>query len=137
MKDAASFLRSLPNVDADKLASMGWCFGGGQSLQLALSGEKLSATIIYYGHLVDDKEKLSAISGPVLGIFAFDDTGIPISSVGSFEKALNELGIVNEIYVFSGVGHAFANPSGAQYAPEETKDAWERTVKFLKTHLSK
>ncbi len=135
MRKAAEYLRALPNVNADKIASIGWCFGGGQSLQLALSGEKLSATIIYYGNLVDDKEKLSAISWPVLGIFAANDTGIPVSSVQSFNQSLNELGIANEIKIYPEVGHAFANPSGARYAPEETRDAWDKTVKFLEKHL--
>jgi len=48
---------------------------------------------------------------------------------------LDNLGVENEIYVYPGVGHAFANPSGANYAAEETKDAWEKTVSFLDVHL--
>ena len=135
MKTAAAYLRTLPNVDREKIASMGWCFGGGQSLQLALSGEKLAATVIYYGNLIDDKKQLSVISWPVLGIFGEEDTGIPVSSVEAFKQSLDELGVANEIHIYPGVGHAFANPSGERYAPDETKDAWEKTVKFLKTNL--
>ncbi|HLC65789.1 MAG TPA: dienelactone hydrolase family protein [Candidatus Nanoarchaeia archaeon] len=135
MQDAASFLRGLPNVDGSKIASVGWCFGGGQSLQLAISGEKLAATVIYYGSLTDDREKLSSIAWPVLGIFGEEDTSIPVSSVNAFEKSLNALGIENEIFIYPGVGHAFANPSGQRYAPEETKDAWEKTLAFLGKHL--
>ncbi|MBI5913526.1 dienelactone hydrolase family protein [Candidatus Azambacteria bacterium] len=52
-----------------------------------------------------------------------------------FKVSLNTLGIPNEIYIYPGVGHAFANPSGANYAPKETMDAWEKTLTFLKTHL--
>jgi carboxymethylenebutenolidase len=135
MKKAAEYLRSLPSVNPDKLASMGWCFGGGQSLQLALSGEKLAATVIYYGSLVTETDKLSVISWPVLGIFGAEDTGIPVSSVEEFKKSLNELGVGNEIHIYPGVGHAFANPSGARYAAEETKDAWDKTVAFLRKNL--
>lgn len=43
---------------------------------------------------------------------------------------------VNEVYIYPGVGHAFANPSGMNYAPEETKDAWVKTTAFLKKHLT-
>lgn len=135
MRAGVTYLRSLPTVAQDKIGSIGWCFGGGQSLQLALSGEKIAATVIYYGNLVTEKDKLAAISWPVLGIFGEKDTSIPVSSVQEFQKAINELNIVNEIHIYPGVGHAFANPSGERYAPAETKDAWEKTVKFLKTNL--
>ena len=70
-----------------------------------------------------------------MGIFGENDTSIPVSSVREFEKALTELGIQNEIYIYKGVGHAFANPSGARYAPEETVDAWNKTVEFLNKNL--
>ena len=44
-------------------------------------------------------------------------------------------GITNEIYIYKGVGHAFANPSGDNYAPQETQDAWQKTVSFLEKYL--
>src|SRR3989338_7705961 len=134
MKAAVQYLKNLNNVDKNKIASMGWCFGGGMSLRLALN-EKLAATVIYYGNLETDKEKLKVIKWPVLGIFGEKDTSIPVESARKFEKALNELRIDNEIYIYEGVGHAFANPSGANYAPEQTKDAWKKTLDFLEKHL--
>ena len=57
------------------------------------------------------------------------------NSVYKFQNASNEIGIENEIHVYKGVGHAFANPSGMNYAPEETKDAWKKTVDFLNKNL--
>jgi len=134
MKAAVGYLKNQNNVDKEKIASMGWCFGGGMSLQLALN-EKLAATVIYYGNLETDKIKLSVIKWPVLGIFGDKDTSIPIDTVKKFEVALNELNIDNEIHIYEGVGHAFANPSGANYAPEQTKDAWEKTLRFLERNL--
>ncbi len=136
MKSAVQFLKNQNNVDDDKIASMGWCFGGGMSLQLALN-EKLAATVIYYGSLETDKEKLKVIDWPVLGIFGEKDTSIPAESARQFDKTLDELGIENEIYIYPNVGHAFANPSGANYAPDETKDAWKKTVEFLDRNLKK
>lgn len=134
MKAAVEFLKKQKNVDKEKIASMGWCFGGGMSLQLALN-EKLAATVIYYGSLETNATKLSVIKWPVLGIFGSLDTSIPVASVKEFEKSLNQLNIPNEIHIYDGVGHAFANPSGANYAPEQTKDAWEKTVEFLDREL--
>ena len=133
MKSAVRYLTSLENVNGSRIASLGWCFGGAQSLQLALNSEEhpLAATVIYYGNLVNDTQTLSKIKWPVLGIFGDQDQSIPVDSVMQFEQALNEIGIINEIYIYPGVGHAFANPSGDNYAPEETADAWKKTLTFL------
>ena len=132
MKAAKEYLRSR---NAGKIASLGWCFGGGQSLQLALSSEQLDATVIYYGRLTDDKQQLSKIKWPVLGIFGEKDTGIPPEQVSKFDAALDSLNIENEIHIYPNVGHAFANPSGMNYAPKETKDAWGKTLAFLEKNL--
>ena len=136
MKSAVKFLKSRDNIDDSKIASMGWCFGGAMSLQLALNQE-LAATVIYYGNLETNASKLSFIEWPVLGIFGEIDTSIPVESVKKFDAALDELGIENEIYIYPKVGHAFANPSGMNYAAEETKDAWKKTVGFLDRNLKK
>lgn len=137
LQSAVKYLASLPNVNAEKIASLGWCFGGAQSLQLALNSQDhpLSATIIYYGRLITDNETLAKIKWPVLGIFGDQDSSIPVDTVKAFESALNSNNIPNEIYIFKGVGHAFANPSGDNYAPKETKDAWDKTLSFLDKHL--
>jgi carboxymethylenebutenolidase len=138
LQSAVKYLASLPNVNAEKIASLGWCFGGAQSLQLALNSQDhpLSATIIYYGRLITDNATLAKIKWPVLGIFGDQDSSIPVDTVKAFESALNSNNIPNEIYIFKGVGHAFANPSGDNYAPTETKDAWDKTLSFLDKHLS-
>ena len=137
LKSAVKYLTSLPNVNPEKIASLGWCFGGQQSLQLALNSDDhpLAATVIYYGRLVTEPETLSKIKWPVLGIFGDQDESIPVPTVEQFEDALTKNGITNEIYIYKGVGHAFANPSGDNYAPNETKGAWHKTVSFLNKYL--
>jgi carboxymethylenebutenolidase len=137
MQSAVSYLSSLENVNASRIASLGWCFGGGQSLQLALNSEEhpLAATVIYYGNLVNNTDSLSKIKWPVLGIFGDQDRSIPVNSVKQFGQALNEVGITNEIYIYPGVGHAFANPSNENYAPKETADAWKKTLAFLDKYV--
>jgi carboxymethylenebutenolidase len=137
MKSAVAYLSSLQNVNASRIASIGWCFGGGQSLQLALNSEDhpLAATIIYYGQVVNDTGELSKIRWPVLGIFGDKDQAISVDSVRAFEKALNETGVTNQIHIYPGVGHAFANPSNDNYAPQETADAWMKTLAFLDKYV--
>src|SRR5918999_4807213 len=137
MKSAIAYLSSLQNVNASRIASIGWCFGGGQSLQLALNSEDhpLAATIIYYGQVVNDTGELSKIRWPVLGIFGDKDQAISVDSVRAFENALNEVGVTNQIHIYPGVGHAFANPSNENYAPQETADAWMKTLAFLDKYV--
>ncbi len=134
MRAAAAFLREQ---GAQRIASLGWCFGGRQSLALATSGEQLDATIVYYGGgMPTTEQELSPIKWPVLGVFGDQDQAIPVERVNEFESSLNALGVENEVYIYPGVGHAFANPSGANYAPAETMDAWEKTLRFLEEHLA-
>jgi len=133
MNFAASYIQENHNVQ--KLGSIGWCFGGGQSLNLALNNQNMDATIIYYGSLITEQESLSNISWPVLGIFAEFDQGIPVEMVNDFETSLDDLDIPNEIHIYPGVDHAFANPSGERYAPNESKDAWKKTIEFLELNL--
>lgn len=133
---AVEHLASLPNVNSSRIAALGWCFGGGQSMQLALNTERpLSATVIYYGNLVTNQTQLAEIQWPVLGIFGSEDQSIPVDTVNQFKAALNASNVTNEIYIYEGVGHAFANPSGNNYAPEETADAWEKTLAFLSKYV--
>ena len=135
MRAAVEFLRGRSDVDASKIGSIGWCFGGGQSLQLALSGEKLQATIIYYGQLSSNETLLRQIEWPVLGVFAELDSGIPPARVNEFKAALDNVGVENDVTIYPNVNHAFANPSGARYAANETRDAWKKTVTFLNRTL--
>lgn len=136
LKSAVEFLRESDFVLKDDIASMGWCFGGGMSMQLSLN-EDLAATVIYYGNLETDKEKLSKISWPVLGVFGSEDTSITVDSVRRFDSALDEIGTENEIYIYEEVGHAFANPSNPGHDAEKTEDAWQKTVAFLDRNLKK
>lgn len=133
MRAAVKYLR---DQGATKVASWGWCFGGRQSVTLAISGEKLDATILYYGSgIATTSQQLSPIKWPVMGVFGDADQAIPTTTVKAFEDSLNTLGIENEIYLYPGVGHAFANPSNPNHAPAETADAWQKSIAFLDKHL--
>jgi carboxymethylenebutenolidase len=134
LEDASESLDDHPRSTGRK-ASLGWCFGGGQSLQVALSGEDFDGTIIYYGSVTDNQTKLDMIDWPVLGIFGSEDRVIPLNDVRAFNESLNELGIENSIHIYEGAGHAFANPSGDSFRPNATRDAWNKTLTFLNEHL--
>ena len=122
---------------APSIGSLGWCFGGGWSLNTALLfPDQLDATVIYYGQVTDDEAKLEPMNVPILGIFGAEDKGIPVATVRGFEQALKNVSKDYEIEVYPGVGHAFANPSGNNYNAEAADKAWQRTVAFLNRHLT-
>lgn len=121
---------------AANIGTIGWCFGGGWSLQTALAHpEKIDATVIYYGRLVTDAEQLEKLQMPILGIFGAEDEGIPPSTVKEFEAALNEVGVTNSIHIYEGANHAFANPSGTRYVEDAAEDAWGKTLTFFEENL--
>jgi carboxymethylenebutenolidase len=129
--------RFLETAGAPRIASLGWCFGGGWSLTAAqLLPDKLDASVIYYGQVTADEDRLRPISAPILGLFAADDTGITVESVEAFRAALERLRKENEIHIYPGVGHAFANPSGNNYDAAAAEDAWGKTLDFLARYLS-
>ncbi len=121
---------------ADQVGVIGWCFGGAWSLQTTLGmPDKIDATVIYYGRLVDDMDQLRKINSPLIGFFGGQDQGIPPEQVRAFEENLNTLEKDAEIYIYEDAGHAFANPSGERYNKEAAQDAWQKTKKFLEEHL--
>jgi carboxymethylenebutenolidase len=131
---AHRFLASDPRILAAKRGSIGWCFGGKQSLQLALAAPDLDACVIYYGFLVTDPAQLRPIRASICGIFANQDQGIPPDEVNLFDAALTEAGVVHEIHRYE-ADHAFANPSGSRYDQPAAKDAWARAQAFLRSRL--
>ena len=134
LQNLAAAADLLRDRGAARVASLGWCFGGGQSLRFGLSGLDLEAVVVYYGNVVTDEAQLRVLP-PVLGIFADQDRGIPVREVRAFEQGLQRAGVPNEVHVYRGVGHGFANPSAATYAPVPTVDAWAKTTDFLARHL--
>jgi len=127
-------LDRLDELGAGKLGCIGWCFGGGWSLQTALANPDVAACVIYYGRLVEDVEALRKLGGPVCGIFGKKDQGIPPETVDRFDAALGKAGIEHEIWRYD-AEHAFANPSSARYDEKSAGAAWDKARAFLAKNL--
>jgi carboxymethylenebutenolidase len=133
---SSSYLRSQKDVDPKRVGSIGWCMGGGYSLDLALNDPKLKTTVINYGHLATDEAALKKINASILGIFGGQDRGIPVADVTKFESQLKALGKKVEIHIFPDAGHAFENPNNKQgYRADDAAQAWRLTVDFLAKYL--
>ncbi len=119
------------------VGTLGWCFGGGWSLQASiLLGQQGKACVVYYGMINNTPETFKNLYAPVLGIFGEKDRSIPPEVYGNLEKNLKSAGKQVTIESFN-ADHAFANPSNTQFDVEATKKAKELTLNFFKENLMK
>ena len=138
LKAAYDFLAAQPTVKKDRIGSIGWCMGGGYSLDVALEEPGLAATVINYGHLATDPAEIKKIHAPVLGLFGGQDRGITPDDVKKFQTTMEQLGKKIDVKIYPEAGHGFENPNNKQsYRAEDTADAWQRTVAFLAGTLKK
>lgn len=138
LKAAYDFLSAQANVRKDRIGSIGWCMGGGYSLDAAIAEPGLAAAVINYGHLATETDTLKKIQAPILGSFGRKDGGIPPESVKKFQQQMEGLGKKIEVKIYPEAGHGFENPNNKQaYRADDTADAWQRTVVFLASTLKK
>jgi carboxymethylenebutenolidase len=133
---AVAFLKSQPNVKRNRIGSIGWCMGGGYSLDVALQEPDLAADVINYGHLATDPDAMKKINAPILGLFGGQDRGITPDDVHKFEAGMKQMGKKIDVKIYDDAGHAFENPNNKDgYRPADAADAWKRTVDFLAATL--
>jgi carboxymethylenebutenolidase len=133
---AVVFLKSQPNVRKDRIGSIGWCMGGGYSLDVAIEEPTLAACVINYGRLVTDPSAVQKIHAAVLGNFGAEDRGITPADVEKFENALKAAGKSVDIKIYPDAGHAFENPNNKTgYRGADASDAWRRIVSFFERTL--
>lgn len=118
-----------------RIATLGWCFGGGWSLQTALlAGRQTIACVMYYGMPEQDINRLKTLHSDVLGNFANKDQWINPKVVAKFEADMKAAGKKATTYEYD-ADHGFANPSNPIYNSEATKHANARTLAYLKARI--
>ncbi|WPU94203.1 dienelactone hydrolase family protein [Mucilaginibacter sabulilitoris] len=117
------------------IATIGWCFGGGWSLQTSLlAGKKAVGCVMYYGMPEQDVNRLKTLNADVLGNFANKDQWINPKVVAKFDADMKRAG--KKVYLHQyDADHGFANPSNPVYDSNATKDAYANTITFLKARL--
>ena len=148
-EDAAKYMQSVNNERAlsiikgaiefagssAKIGTLGWCFGGGWSLQASIILEQQGkACVMYYGIIENSPETFKKLKAPVLGIFAEKDGWVTPDVYGNLEKNLLAAGKEITIKSFN-ADHAFANPSNTKFDEKATEEAKKLTLDFFKTHL--
>ena len=136
MQAGYDFLAARKDVKPGRIGSIGWCMGGGLSLQLAIHQPRLAACVVNYGSLPTDPNDLEQIGAPILGNFGADDKGITPADVQEFEKTMKGMNRRIDVKIYPGAGHAFENPNNTTgYRPEAAADAWKRILAFLHNAL--
>jgi carboxymethylenebutenolidase len=136
MMAAFDYLASLPEVDADRMGVMGFCYGGGVALRHGIQNEQIKVTINLYGDTVLDPTAFGALpdNGTLLGIFGEIDETIPLEEVEAFKQAVADAGIEHTITVYDGVGHAFVEPDTINEAGQ-AQAAWQQILDYLEQNL--
>ena len=133
---AVQFLKGRTDTTG-KVASIGWCYGGGVALSFALGGEHHDGTAIFYGRLLDDPARMQHIDHEIYGTFVRNDRGIPIEDVNRFVATLRAAGIANDVHVYDEVNHGFW--LHVDRAPDTNTgpavDAWRRLKAYLERTL--
>ncbi|WP_421891891.1 dienelactone hydrolase family protein [Marinoscillum sp.] len=144
-EDARTYMQSVPTERAQaiinaattytgkdaKIYTVGWCFGGGWSLQAAIEiGPQAKAAIMFYGMPETDIERLRGLSCDVLGIFAKQDQWITPEVAAAFKENMSKTD--NELILKSyDAGHGFANPSNPVYNEPAATDAYKHMYDFI------
>jgi carboxymethylenebutenolidase len=118
-----------------KLAAVGFCFGGGLVWQLLAAGEpRLAAAVPFYGPLPDNPDFAGSKNAAVLGLYGALDQRVT-SSEPAAKAALDQAGVVNDLVIEPDADHAFFNDSGPRYNPVAAADAWTRLQDWFSRNL--
>ncbi len=128
------YLRALPEVDPDRIGSVGFCFGGAMSARLATVDPELRAAIVFYGQN-PPLEDVPRIRAALLGLYGSEDPGIT-GTVPQLAEAMKAAGQRFDYHVYPGARHAFFNDTrSSTYHPVSAEDAWKRVLLFFATIL--
>jgi carboxymethylenebutenolidase len=134
MQAALDFIKRDKGV-IPRLASIGFCMGGGFSYRLSAYTEDLAGAVIFYGRT--PLELVPQVKCPLLASFGETDNGIPPDKVQEWVDALKKAGKSIDAKIYPGAGHGFFNDTGQRYNATAAADAWQRTLKFFRERLDK
>jgi carboxymethylenebutenolidase len=133
---AGAGLRAIPATQGwPKIGVMGFCMGGLLSLYAACENPEIGACVNFYGGLPNVRPNLETLAAPVLGVFAGKDSFVTLDAVRALKSDLERLGARHEFHIYEDADHAFFNETSAAHREADARDAWEKTVAFLRRNL--
>jgi carboxymethylenebutenolidase len=126
-------LNDMPDV-RQRVAIIGYCFGGSYSFLLAINEPRLKVALPFYGHVTDNVDELKKIKCPVRAFYGENDENL-MSSLPQLKESMKAAGVDFEAKVYAGTGHAFFNDTNPYaYNEASAKDAWTRVLEILKSY---
>ncbi|MPY66622.1 dienelactone hydrolase family protein [Deinococcus sp. SDU3-2] len=131
LRQALTVLGELPGVDASRLGAIGFCMGDSLAVALACTDSRLKAIAPYYGF---NPRPLEAVrrSCPVVG--SYPERDATAGPGRALRAELDAAGIPNDIKVYPGTQHSFAN-RGPAFDAVASEDAWNRVMAFFDEHV--
>ena len=143
---ARALLARQPDVDAGRIAAVGYCFGGGMVLQMARRGVDLAGVVSFHGSLgTQAPAKAGAVKGKVLVLNGAADPYVKAEQIAAFKKEMQDAKVAYTFIDYPGAVHAFTNPAATEngkrfnmplaYDADADKKSWVEMQGFLKAVL--
>ena len=134
---ALNFGKSLPGVDPNKVAAIGYCLGGLVVLDLARSGENFQGLVSFHGLLMGSDISEKGIQAKILVLHGERDPMVPLDMVNAFQKEMTKAGADWQLHSYGGTYHAFTKPGandpnlGTQYNKSAAERSWKSMQNFF------
>lgn len=138
-------LKAQPGVAGDKIAAIGYCFGGTAVLELARSGADIAGVVSFHGGLdTPTSQDAKNIRAKVLALHGADDPYVPADQVAAFENEMRQASVDWQLIVYGGAVHGFTNPAngtdnskGAAYNALADARSWVAMQQFFNELFAK
>ena len=132
-------VREFPFVDSERVAAIGYCFGGGVVLELARSGADVKGIVSFHGNLdTPHPQDAKNIRAKVLVLHGADDPHVPQEQVEAFMKEMRDAKVDWQMIFYGNAVHSFTNPDagndpsrGAAYNKKADKRSWQAMKDFF------
>lgn len=142
---ALAQLKTLPEVDTNRIAAIGYCFGGSMVLNAVKLGDPLQAAVSFHGGLEGVPADKGLLKTPILICHGAEDVNVPESEVKAFRAELDSIGADYVFKEYSGATHAFTNPKATEvgkkfnipiaYNAAADTASWNDMKVFFEKHL--
>ena len=130
-----AYVNGLPAVERDRIGTIGFCWGGGQSFRYATNNPNLKAAVVCYGP-APDSAGIARIKAPVFGVYGENDERI----TGSLPQVAAQMKAAGRSFtpeIFPVTGHGFLKPGRQGSDGPQVERAWKRILDFYHTRLGK
>ena len=137
IKAALTSGKSLKGVDVNKVAAIGYCFGGLVVLDLARSGTELNGVVSFHGLLMGSEIAKDGIRSKILVLHGERDPMVPLDMVDEFQKEMTQANADWQLHSYGNTYHAFTNPEandaslGTQFNKDSNNRSWQSMNNFF------